>query len=63
MSDKRKYRVAGVHPVLGHAPGETFERDLSPEHEALLLTSGAIKRVGVKSAANKTGGSTASTKE
>lgn len=39
-----KYRVSGPHAVFGHAPDETFEREIPPEQEARLLASGALKK-------------------
>lgn len=41
----RKYRVSGGRKVSGHQPGEEFERDYRPDHEARLLKNGFIERV------------------
>jgi hypothetical protein len=42
---KRKYRVVGALPVLGHEPGAVFEASLPKDQEALLLSGRSIERV------------------
>lgn len=42
---KRKYRVTGALPVLGHEPGAAFEAAIPKEQEARLLASGSLTRV------------------
>jgi hypothetical protein len=39
------YRVSGQHEVLGHAPGETFDAELSDDQDASLVASGALERL------------------
>lgn len=42
---KKRYRVVGVLPVAGHAPGDEFTHEFAPHEEALLIESGAIALV------------------
>ena len=42
---KKKYRVAGPHPVLDHEPGSTFEAEIPADQEARLLERGSLIRV------------------
>ena len=42
---KRKYRVVGALPVLGHQPGAVFEAAIPVQQEALLIAGGSISRV------------------
>ena len=44
MSLKR-YKVTGVQPVEGHAPGESFDADLGDDKEKFLLGIGAVRVV------------------
>lgn len=41
-----RFKVVGVHPVLGHAPGETFDADLDETQAQALVDGGALRRVG-----------------
>ena len=42
---KKKYRVAGPHPVLDHEPGSTFQAEIPADQEARLLERGSLIRV------------------
>ncbi len=39
-----KYTVVGTNAVFGHAPGESFEADLSEFDEARLIAGGHIEK-------------------
>ena len=41
----KRYRVIGGRKVSGHQPGEEYERDYRPDHEARLLKNGFIELV------------------
>jgi hypothetical protein len=45
MSQAPKYKVTGIHPVMGNLPGEEFRADLDPVQEQALVGGGAIVRV------------------
>lgn len=41
----KSYRVVGGHVVDGHAPGEEYTADYSPERERFLVEAGHIQAV------------------
>lgn len=41
----KRYKVVGTAPILGHAPGETFEADLDPGEAAFFFQIGALEVV------------------
>jgi hypothetical protein len=43
---KKRYKVIGSQPVLGHLPGETFEANIPEDQEAFLKQIGGIRAVG-----------------
>jgi hypothetical protein len=43
---KRRYKVIGSQPILGHLPGESFEADIPEDQEAFLKQIGGIRAVG-----------------
>ena len=53
MSKSKTYRVVGVHRVFDTEPGQTFERQLSPEEEQRLVAERSIEKVGAEPAAAK----------
>lgn len=40
---KKRYKVVGAQPVLGNAPGSTFEAVLDAAQEEFLVGIGALK--------------------
>lgn len=40
-----RYRVTGIHPVLGYEPGTEFTATLTIEQEQTLIAGGGIARV------------------
>jgi hypothetical protein len=45
MFEPSRYKVTGTQPVLGHAPGSTFEDDLEPDLEARMLARGSLTKL------------------
>lgn len=45
---KKRYKVVGVQPVLGHHPGESFEASLDKTQEEFLVSIGGLKVVEKK---------------
>ena len=52
----KRYRVSGLHPVLGHKPGEEFVEKLDPRQEARLIERGSIVPLGAKPKAGEKSG-------
>jgi hypothetical protein len=40
---RRRYKVIGSQPILGHAPGETFAANLPDDQEAFLKRIGGLQ--------------------
>lgn len=47
MPSKKKYKVIGAAPVLGHGTGETFEASLDKAQEDFLVSIGGLEVVKV----------------
>lgn len=46
MSDSaRRYKVTGIHPVLGHKPGTEFTATIPAAQEAALIAGRGLVRV------------------
>lgn len=45
---KKRYKVVGTQPIMGHAPGETFEASIPADKEAFLVQIGGIKVLEAK---------------
>jgi hypothetical protein len=44
-TQRARYVVTGIHPVLGHQPGATFTATLSAGQEEALVQGGALRRL------------------
>jgi hypothetical protein len=53
-TQRARYTVTGIHPVLGHQPGATFTAVLSAGQEAALVQGGAIRRLSQTQASTVT---------
>jgi hypothetical protein len=45
LSASKQYRVVGTQPILGHAPGETFQASIDKTQEAFLVGIGGLEVV------------------
>lgn len=56
MSDRnRRFVVTGIHPVLGHQPGDKFSANLPQEQEDALIAGGGLAyEVDVQDVGKKT---------